>query len=175
MPDVAAVAAAANRLYQNDEASLEITIGLRAKAIERNPALKDNVDFTPTYDTTIMGPLEDVRALGHRILDRWNKELHGLVCGTKAEDVKQRTAVLNALNLGDAAVIGAVAGGLIALTVPPALAAPLASLIAKKFILPAKQELCVAWGEAIHDSRKERRGGKRKRRNRVGKKRPAKR
>lgn len=58
-------------------------------------------------------------------------------------------AKLTSLNLGEAAVIAAVAGALIGLGVGAAIAAPLAPLIVRRFIWPAKDELCVAWGESI--------------------------
>ena len=149
MPDISAVVKEAQRLESKDEASLELLVGLRAKAIEKNPALKDTVDLEPKYDGTTMGALDDVKALGRRILKRWNKELHGLVCENKTADQKDRKAILDALNLGQAAVIGAVAGALIGLAVPAPIAAALAPLIVKKFIWPAKDELCAAWGEGI--------------------------
>jgi|SRR5271165_5228882 len=151
MPDISTVVNEAKRLETRDEASLELLVGLRAKALEENPALEDTVDLEPKYDTATMGALDDVKALGRRIAKRWNKELYGLVCENKAGDPQDRKAILDALNLGEAAVIGAVAGALIALTVPAPIAAALAPLIVKKFIWPAKDELCVAWGEGIKD------------------------
>jgi hypothetical protein len=149
MPEISAVVNEAKRLESRDEASLELLVGLRAKALEENPALRDTVDLEPKYDIATMGALDDVKALGRRILKRWNKELYGLVCENKAGDQQDRKAILDALNLGQAAVIGAVASALIALTVPAPIAAALAPLIVKKFIWPAKDELCGAWGEGI--------------------------
>ena len=149
MPDISAVINEAKRLESRDEASLELLVGLRAKALEENPALKDTVDLEPKYDKATMGALDDVKTLGRRIVKLWNKELYGLVCENKAGDQQDRKAILDALNLGQAAVVGAVAGALIALTVPAPLAAALAPLIVKKFIWPAKDELCAAWGEGI--------------------------
>jgi hypothetical protein len=90
-----------------------------------------------------------MRALGRKILKRWNKELHGLVCGSGSANEKERTEILNSLNLGETAVIAAVAAALFGLGVPPPIAAALAPLIVKKFIWPAKDELCIAWGEGI--------------------------
>jgi hypothetical protein len=43
------------------------------------------------------------KRLGRRVLNRWNKELHGLVCGAKSGDQKDRDEILKALNLGEAA------------------------------------------------------------------------
>jgi hypothetical protein len=97
-----------------------------------------------------MGDLDDLKALGRRILARWNRELHGVVCGTKTEYQSSREAILNSLNLGEAAVIAAVASALLTGGAPAAIAAAVAPLLVKKFILPAKEELCAAWSEAIN-------------------------
>lgn len=149
MSDISAVVNEAKRLESKDEASLELLVGLREQAINLNPALKDTVDLEPKYDGQTMGALDDLRALGRSILKRWNKELYGLVCESKVGDQKDREAILDALNLGQAAVIAAVAGALIGLAVPAPIAAALAPLIVRRFIWPAKDELCAAWGEGI--------------------------
>jgi hypothetical protein len=149
MTDKQAVVVAAQKLGSRDEAALEVLLGLRQKAIERDPALKDDVEFEPKYDGTTMGPLDDLRKLGRRILKKWNKELQEVVCGKGAKNKKDRAAVLESLNLGEAAVIAAVASALLSLGVVAALAAALAPLIVKRFIWPAKDELCAAWAEAI--------------------------
>ncbi len=149
MPDISEVVAAAVQLEKRDEAALELQLGLRAKIVEMDPAQKDNVHLEPKYEGNLMGPLDDVKELGRRILHRWNKELYGIVCSTSHAAQKDRQAVLNSLNLGEAAVIGAVATALLSLGVAAALAAVLAPLIVKKFIWPAKDELCRGWGENI--------------------------
>src|SRR5215472_8601828 len=103
-----------------------------------------------------MGLIDEVKSLGRRIMTRWNKELYGVVCGKKcsggaesAEDKKIRDDLLKALNLSDAAVIAAVVTGLMTLGAPAAIAAPVAPFLVKKFIMPAKDELCDAWSEAL--------------------------
>jgi hypothetical protein len=150
MADEQQVVAAAERLRrEKDEAGLELLIGLRDKAIEANPSLAADPDFEPAYESYTMGGLDEVKALGRRILKRWNKELYDLVCGGKAGDQKERQAVLDSLHLGEAAVGAAVAAALLALGLAPALAAAVAPLIVKRFIWPAKEELCAAWGEQI--------------------------
>jgi hypothetical protein len=149
MSDACEVVDEANRLAKKDEAALELLLGMRARAIEENPSLQDDVDFEPEYDQATMGRLDDVRALGRNILKRWNKELHGLVCGEQAANQKERAAILGALNLGEAAVIGAVATASLGLGVPAPIAAVVAPLIVGKFIWPAKDELCAGWAEGI--------------------------
>jgi hypothetical protein len=150
MADVNVVVDAAKRLNkEKDEVALEVLIGMRAKAIEKDPGLEENVDFEPKYEVATMGALDDVKALGRRVVNRWNKELYGVVCGKEAGDQKDRKAVLASLNAGEAAVIAAVATALLSMGVVAALAAAVAPLIVKRFIWPAKDELCGAWGESL--------------------------
>jgi hypothetical protein len=150
MADKKAVIEAAQRLYkQNDEEALEVLIGKRELAVKRDPTLKDNVDLEPRYDEDIMGPLDGVKAVGKSVLRRWNGELCDLVCGNNAGDSQDRKAVLDSLNIGEAALIGSVAGALLSLGVYAAIAAAVAPLIVKRFIWPAKDELCKAWKELI--------------------------
>jgi formate dehydrogenase maturation protein FdhE len=150
MSDERSVVEAAERLHrEKDEAALEVLLGLRAEAIKQNPALQGDPDFEPPYDSQTQGGLDEIKAVGRRIVKRWNKELYGLVCGAKSDDQKERKAVLDSLQLGEAAVVAAVAGALLSLGLAAALAAAAAPLIVKRFIWPAKEELCAAWGEKI--------------------------
>lgn len=139
----------AERLANKDEKSLELLLGMRQKAIDKDPNLENVVDFEPQYNGPTMGPLDDVVALGNKILRRWNKELNSLVCSQDSANKKDRDAILGALSLGETAVIAAVAAALFGLGVPAPIAAALAPLIVKRFIWPAKDELCLAWSEAI--------------------------
>ena len=122
---------------------------MRYRAVKEIPALKDNVEFEPEYEAQTMGPLDDIKAVGRKILNRWNKELYSLVCNKKGDDQKGRKAILDSLSLSETAVIGAVATTLLTLGVAAAIAAPVAPLIVKRFIWPAKDELCEAWSEGI--------------------------
>ena len=151
MPDLNEVVAAANQLNEQkqDDEALLVLIGMREKAISAEPARKDDPNLEVVYEEPTMGPLDDIKRLGKRVASRWNKELFGIVCGNESKDSKERAALLDSLNLGEAAVIAAVAGALIGLGVGAAIAAPLAPLIVRRFIWPAKDELCVAWRESI--------------------------
>jgi hypothetical protein len=151
MSDVQSVIDSAQRLSNRDQASLELLIGMRERAIEKVPALRDNPDFELQYERQTMGPVEDLKALGRSILNRWNVELHGIVCGNSTADQSGRKAILDSLNLGEAAMIAAVAGALLSMGAAAALAAAVAPLIVKRFVAPAKDELCAAWSEAIKD------------------------
>lgn len=150
MSDLNEVVEAANRLHeQKEDEALLVLIGMREKAIEAEPELKDDANLNVVYAEPTMGPLDEIKRLGKRIATRWSKELHGIVCGNESKDAKERESLLSSLSLGETAVIAAVAGALISLGVGAAIAAPLAPLIVRRFIWPAKDELCEAWGEAI--------------------------
>lgn len=151
MTDLNEVVAAANKLNEQkqDDEALLVLIGMREKALSVEPARKDDPNLEVVYEGSTMGPLDDLKRLGKRVASRWNKELFAIVCGNERLDSKEREALLNSLNLGEAAVIAAVAGVLIGLGVGAAIAAPLAPLIVRRFIWPAKDELCVAWRESI--------------------------
>lgn len=150
MADVNEVVATANRLHeQKDDEALLVLIGMREKVIESDPNLKDDPNLDVVYAEPTMGPLDEIKRLGKRIANRWSKELHGVVCGSESKDSKEREDLLRSLNLGEAAVIAAVAAALISLGLGAAIAAPLAPLLVRRFIWPAKDELCDAWAEAI--------------------------
>lgn len=149
MAGISAVVATAQRLRTLDEAALEVRLGVLQNMIDKNASLAERADVEPVYLETTMGGLDDVKALGRRILRRWNKELYGIVCGGTAANQTDRTAILGALSVSEAAVIAAVAAALIGLAVPAPIAAALAPLIVKRFIWPAKDELCAAWGEEV--------------------------
>jgi hypothetical protein len=149
MAETTAIIAAAEQLRAKDEEALALEIGLRSKRIESDPSAADNPSLSVAYGTH-MGMIDDVKALGWRILTRWNTELHGVVCSSeKPEDQEIRKKVFAALSLDEAALIVAVVPALVWLGAPAAIAAAVAPLVVKKFIVPAKEELCAAWGEAI--------------------------
>jgi hypothetical protein len=150
MPDQQAVSAAISRLSAKDDESLELLLGMRAQAIEKSPALKDDVDFLPTYDGNTMGALDTVKSLGRRLLIRWNKELYGLVCGNKPEDAEQRNKIMTALNISVGAAATVIATTLTTLAVPAALAVVAAPILVKRLLVPGKEEMCAAWLEDIN-------------------------
>jgi hypothetical protein len=153
--EIGGVVNAAEALLSKDEEALLLEIGLREKAIQADPARASNPHLRIEYDSTHMGLIDDIKSIGRRIMKRWNNELYGMVCSKKGgsaetvEEKKMRDDLVKALNLGDAAVTAAVVTALIALGAPAALAAPVAPFLVKKFIMPAKAELCDAWGEAL--------------------------
>jgi hypothetical protein len=147
--NIKAVTDSAQRVSVREEAELELLLGLRAKAIEIVPALKDDPDFEPQYETDTMGLCDDIKLLGRRILGLWIRELYAIVCEARTEDQSSRNAIFDALNSGEAAVIAVVASVVLAYGAPAALATVIAPLAVKKFFMPGQEELCPAWSDAI--------------------------
>jgi hypothetical protein len=130
-----------------DEHALELELGMRDEAIKKDPALENKPDLKLEY-AKHMGLIDDLKATGRRIAVRWSKELYTIVCEQGA-DTEDRKRFLDALNLGEVAVIGATATALIGMGVLAPIAAAASPLIVKRFIWPAKDELCEGWREAF--------------------------
>ncbi len=137
---------AAQSYAEFDETALLVVLGKQEKAIEKNSALAADPTLNPVYDKTQMGLMDDLKSIGRRIMLRWSNELHKIVCGVEKNEV--RDELVEALNLGEAAAIATVASLLLAIA-PAAVAAPLAALLVKSILLPAKDELCAAWTEEL--------------------------
>lgn len=138
--------AAAQSYGAYDEDALLVILGKQEVALQRDYSLAADPSLNPDYDSTHMGLIDDLKGIGSRIAHRWNKELCKLVCGRG--DNEERRKLLDALNVSEAAAIGVVASLLLAIA-PAAVAAPLAALLVKTFLMPAKDELCEAWAEAV--------------------------
>ena len=139
----------ANDLAGYDESALIELLGIRAKSIERDPSIAGNLSPKVSYDAKFLGPLDEIKALGLRILNRWNKELFNIVCGSSKDDEQDRTKVLNALTLSEGAAIAALIPVLTALGLAPALAGVLAAIIVKRFLGSAIETLCDAWKQQV--------------------------
>jgi hypothetical protein len=133
-----------------DDEALYALIGRQEKVIEADPAAANDPTLNPTYEGTMMGPVDDLKAIGRRIVLRWSRSLHDVVCGgaNAPADAEARKKLFDALNVGEAAAIAAVTSLLLPL-VSPAIAAPLAVLIVRKFLIPATEEVCDYWGEQL--------------------------
>ncbi len=146
------VAVAEKFLAKSDD-ELEVILGLREKKIGEQPDLAADPNLPVMYDSTHLGLLNDARDIGKRILKRWNKELHGLVCHPKNPEAQKLGEVIaNAAGVKggvEAALIAAVVSALLVLSLSPAIAAVVAPIVVRKFIVPAGDELCMAWEEGI--------------------------
>lgn len=154
MTNIEAVKATAEKLYdENDETALEVLIAKCDAAVKKNPELRDDPNLDPKYTDTAMS-FEGLKELGRNIVNQWNVQLFGIVCGTTSKNQKDRQLILNALNLAAGASAKAVAGAVAAtltttFALPAAVAVAVAALIVKRFIWPARTELCKGWKEKI--------------------------
>ena len=64
-------AAAVDLADTHDEEALYALIGMREQRIQQVPAESADPRLSPTYDESVMGPLDDVKAIGRRISARW--------------------------------------------------------------------------------------------------------
>jgi hypothetical protein len=132
-----------------DVEALYVLLGKQQKAIAEVPDLANDPNLDPPYDSTHMGLIDDLRALGSRIAALWARKLHEVICGTSA-DTAERHKLLSALNVSQAAAIAAVTTLLLPV-LSPAVAAPVAAIIVKQFLAPAGDAICDYWGEKLDE------------------------
>ena len=150
MTNIEAIKATAKKLYdEKNETALEVLIAKCDAAVKKNPELGNNPNLDVKYTETTMS-FEALKILGRNIVNQWNVQLFGLVCGITSEDQNDRKIILDALKIGSGAAAGAVAAALTTtFAVPAAVAVAVAALIVKRFIWPARAELCKGWQEKI--------------------------
>jgi hypothetical protein len=137
---------ALRKLLQSDEDQLYEEIGIRMSAMSEDSLDVSEFDPTVTIDVSEMGPLDDLRELGRRMMQRWNRSAHELVCGTSDSDSKDRKTLLEAFGAGEIAVGVALATLLVShLAITPAIASVIAALVMKRFFTPAYEEFCSMW------------------------------
>lgn len=95
------------------------------------------------------GDKSELADLGTRILRRWSKSLHSMLCGSTEDDSEFRTRFLNAVS-GKQALAPIIAGiAATAFGLSAAMAALLGTLIARYFIDPATDEICKTWARSL--------------------------
>lgn len=136
-------------LIEYDDESLIKQVAMRAEAAKGNPSIAGSYDPTVSYDFKHAGIADDLLDLGGRILRRWERELHAVVCGTSQEDEKDRANIRSKIGADDAVLGAAVATVLIGLGASAAVAAVLAALLLKRILKPGAQEVCKFWSERL--------------------------
>lgn len=95
------------------------------------------------------GNKSELSELGNRILRRWSRSLHSMICGSAEEDSEFRARFINAVS-GKQALAPIIAGiAATAFGLSAAMAALLGTLIARYFIDPATDEVCKIWRESL--------------------------
>lgn len=133
----------------HDVDALMVLLGKQQKVIAEAPDLANDPTLDPPYDSTHMGLIDDLRELGFRIVSLWSRKLHEVICGTESDDIN-RKKLLDSLNISEAAAIAAVTSLLLPF-ISPAVAAPVAVIIVKQFLVPAGEEICEFWGEKLDE------------------------
>jgi hypothetical protein len=142
--------AAIAALMESDESQLYEELGIRSKAIGRQPEIAGSFNPALSFDQAAMGSLDEVRKLGQRIYRRWHREAYALCCGDSPDDKKDRQTISGAFGLGAAAVAASLATALVGtFGLAPAIAAVIAALVIKRVFRPAYQEFCLAWKEQL--------------------------
>jgi len=139
------------RLLESEEEQLLEQLAIRSQAIERDPSKADSLDPTvSSSEISTMGPKEALRAIGERVLNRWNREAYKLICGSDKEVAKEREDLSRAFGLGDAAAAGALCSALLLIPgMPVALAPVIAVILVKRFFGPGIDEFCGYWKENL--------------------------
>jgi hypothetical protein len=134
------------KLLKSDEDQLYEQLGIRNAALRIDPAKAGSFDPVVVYDGSHMGMKEEVRELGKRLFNRWNREGFELACGVAVEDEADRQQMMKALGLGDTAAAAALSALLVSnFGVAPAIAAVVAVLVIKRFFRPTFEEFCAVW------------------------------
>jgi hypothetical protein len=137
-------------LVQSDEDQLLEVLGMRSAVVSQDlgRSADPNLSVAPS-DLKAMGIKDDLKALGRRILRRWNRSAYQIACGSDPEDSKARSELTKALGIGEAAAIGVLTGALIGVGLMAALAPVVSAILVKKFFNPAYGEFCAYWKEKL--------------------------
>lgn len=137
-------------LLTADEEELFAELGIRARGLVEDPSQAGSFDPDVTYSEAEMGVLDAVRAFGRRLFNRWNSELHSLLCGSDPDYTADREQIANALGVGETAVAAALVTVLVgSLGLAPALATVIAAIIVRRFFKPTLEEFCQTWSRAL--------------------------
>ncbi len=139
---------AVQRLSSADDDSLYHRLGAYSIAFPQDPS-QFSRPTEVAIDANIAGPLDEALKLGKRILKRWNKVLHTLVCSEDG-DAEAKKALNLALLKSPEALAATITGLLIsAFSVAPAIAAVVGVLLGRVLLPAAGKEICEFWGEQV--------------------------
>ena len=138
------------KLLDVDDLTLLEKLGMRGKAVQIGTPSAVGYDPVLVHDAGVMGPLDDLRELGRRLVGRWNRELFKVMCGDDKADQKDRESLLQSIGLGDVAIASAVTAVLVSsFAVAPAIAIVIAALVVKRIISPGGAVACEFWAEKL--------------------------
>jgi hypothetical protein len=127
------------------------TVALAVQPAESDNVLRDPDLATRSPDSNLRAiDAADLQTLGARVFLRWSRALHELLCGSSDEDKDLRDRLWSAITGktgGITALFSAVLVSSFGAT--PAVAAIVATLIAKVVLQPAGEELCSYWAKQL--------------------------
>ena len=140
---------AANGLLDLEEDQLYELLGLRIRAAEEDVSIQGSFEPQVKY-SEVMGPLDDLKAIGRRMFDRTHIQAYNLMCGTAPADKADRDKIVGALGLSAGAAIVTLSGVLAStFGIGAAFAGILAAIIIKRFAVPTADEgykaMCELW------------------------------
>jgi hypothetical protein len=141
---------AVSPLLSEPEDELFAELGIRALALSRHPAAAGSFDPDVRYNEVWMGDVDDVRAFGRRLYERWDRELHDVVCGNGPDRDTQRQASDDALDVGEPAFAAYLTTLVVSnLGIAPALAPVAAAIVVTRFFNPTLDHLCQTWAKSL--------------------------
>jgi len=133
-------------LLESDQNQLYEQLAMRVKAIEQEPEKSGQFDLDVEYGGAVMGLKDDLLEFGRKIFERWNASAYQIVCGSEAEDTKDRKRLVDSIGISETAMAATLSGMLVSsFGLAPAIAAVLAALVVKRFGRPVYEEFCKAW------------------------------
>jgi hypothetical protein len=141
--------AAVKALSGAGDDNLYARLGAYSVAFPLDPANFAAPHVEVAIDAAVAGPLDDAIELGRRILQRWNRVLHDLVCG-EAGDPQAKAALNAALLKSPEALAASITSLLIGVfSVGPAIAAIVGVLLGRVLLPAAGREICDFWAERL--------------------------
>ena len=127
-----------------DQLYLELGKRLAINRIDHRKASDFEPEVEPEFET--LGFASDLKQAGILYFGRVNKQAYELVCGSAADDLKERDSLTKAFGIGPDAVAAALAPILVShLAIAPAIAAVVAALTMKLFFRPGYDTMCEVW------------------------------
>lgn len=89
------------------------------------------------------------REPGFKVVARLERELYGLLCGTKTEAPEERARLRESLGLSEAAMLGGISSALVGPGGAPFLAPLVAAAVVRRGVNPAWEETCKIWSARL--------------------------
>lgn len=148
------------RLSQHKPDALFAELGRRVRGygdsgdggdLERG-GVRSEIGFDISLDTDdgLRGPDGEATTFGQRIFWRWSKVLHEYVCDPGAEEQEQRNRLKGAILKKGASGTAILAAALVSnYGLSAGVSALVAALLVQLLVVPAKEEICETWGNAL--------------------------